>query len=315
MQPTSFINRQGGLHIGGREMKSSESIFSIIGILLLGMVVASATSSEMSGGMSVAADNGGYISGVSEPGSYSVMLGDSAFTRDINAGEEQEFDALFANDDNTFGAAKATWSLSSRITKKDPSKCYALLTFKAPDKLMDIELLQSTRPDSISHDEFIASVKTAGSTWNLAVKSRDFFGTVSDDTDGTPPQANDGHFVQSFGSYPGSSWLAGSWLTWNTKSKKLIDCDVIYNKAYELNNKAYEYSANQELTKDASLYLVDLQAVALHEMGHAVGLDDIYNKPDKSWDTSEVMNYYILGQPRYDLGAGDKAGLKAKYGK
>jgi hypothetical protein len=49
-------------------------------------------------------------------------------------------------------------------------------------------------------------------------------------------------------------------------------------------------------------------------MGHPIGLDDIYNKADKKWDTTEVMNSYIWGEPRYSLGLGDKAGLKAKYG-
>lgn len=288
-------------------MKLSTITISFLCIFLLSMLLASATTSEMGGGMGVLAENGGYISGVSGPGSNSIFLGDATFTRDIGAGEDQEFDALFANDDGTLGTVRAAWSWFSprKPTKKPAEECYALLGFKAPDDSINVLLLQGTRPTSISPGQFTGSVTTAGDTWNHnGVVSKTFFGTVTDAPAGTKAQANDGNFVQSFTRSSGS-WLAGSWLT--SSGGKLTDWDVMYNTRYS-------YSTDPGKTGNARLRYVDLQAVALHEMGHAVGLDDIYNKADKSWDTSEVMNSYIWGYPRYSFGVGDLAGLKAKYG-
>lgn len=292
-------------------MKLSAITISVISIFLFGMMLASATS-ELSGGMDVVVNNGGSISGVARPGSTSISLADNAFTRDFNVGEDQEFDALFANDDNTLGTASATrysWfgGFFGPTTKtKDPSKSYALLSFKAPDAPIDIQLLKSTIPAStITADQFTQSVTNAGGTWNNnGVVSKQFFGTVKDALSTTKAQANDKNFVQSFAK-SSQSWIACSWLT--SSSNKLTDWDVIYNTRYT-------FSTNPSLTQNANLRYVDLQAVALHEMGHAVGLDDIYNKPALSWDTDEVMNSYIWGKPRYTFGPGDLSGLKAKYG-
>lgn len=56
----------------------------------------------------------------------------------------------------------------------------------------------------------------------------------------------------------------------------------------------------------------DVQAAALHEMGHILGLDDIYNKPDLCEDTCQIMNYYTGA--RHDISNGDREGVWAIYG-
>jgi hypothetical protein len=96
-------------------MKSSTITMFSISLFLLGMSLASATSSDIRGGMEVVANNGGAIFGVSAPTSTSLCLGESTFTRDFIDGETQEFYALFANEDNTLGTAKA-----ARYSKPQP---------------------------------------------------------------------------------------------------------------------------------------------------------------------------------------------------
>jgi len=287
-------------------MKLSGSILSIIIILLLSTLVASATSSEMSGGMGVVANNGGALSGISTPTSTSLQLGDSIFTRDFNEGEIQGFAALFANDDNTLGTVSAV-----RYSTSSPgAPAYATLDFKAPSKTsMNILLKQSTRPSTITNTQFTDSIKAAGNTWNTngvvnRVPDVPFFGSVSDASTFQRAQANDGKFVHSF-SYSSGNWLAGNWFT--VINSELKDSDVIYNKRYK-------FSTNLGLVSDATKRYVDLQTVALHELGHNVGLDDIYNKQSLWWDESEVMNDYHWGVPKRILGAGDKNGLMAIYG-
>lgn len=295
-------------------MKTAKIVILIACISLMGMMSVSATT-KMVGGIDAVADNGGFISGTLKPGITSISLGDTDFIRGISADEVQGFSALFANDDNTLGTATARraswwpWGGSS-TTVKDPAKSYALLKFKAPVLPINWLLIQSSRPSSISSDQFTGALSTAETTWNSngVAKRNDFYGTVSDALPGQAAQANDGKFVQSF-KRSSDSWLAATYFSsadfYSTGPIK--DADTIYNSRWA-------YSTDPTVTKNANLRYVDLQAVALHEMGHPIGLDDIYNKADKKWDTSEVMNSYIWGQPRFVLGVGDKAGLVAKYG-
>jgi hypothetical protein len=290
-------------------LKLSAITISVISIVLLSMMLTSATT-EMSGGMSAVAENGGYISGTLKPGITCISLGDTDLVRAISEDEVQGFSALFANDDNTLGTVTA--ARFSRppggSTVKDPAKCYALLKFEAPVSPINTLLIQSSRPSSISPDQFKEAVLNAGATWNdNGVVARDFYGTVSDAPSGTQSLAHDHNFVQSF-QYSSNNWLAATYFDsrefYSTAS--ITDADTIYNSRYA-------YSTDTTKTQKANLRFVDLQAVALHEMGHPIGLDDIYNKPTMAWDTSEVMNSYIWGMPRYTLGVGDKSGLKAKY--
>jgi hypothetical protein len=56
----------------------------------------------------------------------------------------------------------------------------------------------------------------------------------------------------------------------------------------------------------------DVQSVALHELGHTIGLGDLYGKSQFSGDTRQAMHYYT-GVKR-TLGNGDKNGAWLLYG-
>jgi hypothetical protein len=72
------------------------------------------------------------------------------------------------------------------------------------------------------------------------------------------------------------------------------------------------YNTNYHWATNGNGQDIDVQSVALHELGHTIGLDDLYNKPQFSGDTDEIMNFYI--GPRHSLGPGDKAGIQVLYG-
>jgi hypothetical protein len=55
-----------------------------------------------------------------------------------------------------------------------------------------------------------------------------------------------------------------------------------------------------------------VQSVALHEMGHTIGLGDLYGKPAYSGDTDQVMHYYT--GVKHELGVGDRTGAQKLYG-
>ncbi len=243
---------------------------------------------------------------------------DSTFIRDFNEGMRDEFFALFASDDNTRGTVSAV-----RHTTYEPELepyAFTTLPFKAPSTPMTILLKQSTRPRTITSGEFTYSIKEAVKTWNengVVRESNPFFGSVKDASRTQRAQAYDGKFVHSF-QKSGGTWIAGNWMTYLNydddpltvlDTEVLVDSDVIYNTRYTFDTVDTVYNYNTNPKK-----IADLQSIALHELGHNVGLGDIYDDPSLNWDDAEIMNFYVWGDPQWNLGPGDLAGLKAIYG-
>ena len=78
-----------------------------------------------------------------------------------------------------------------------------------------------------------------------------------------------------------------------------IDSDLVFNMDYSWRT-------------DGSWNGVDVQTAALHEMGHTLGLGDIYGKPVFKYDTRQVMHYYT--DVKRTLGNGDMTGIWKLYG-
>ena len=72
------------------------------------------------------------------------------------------------------------------------------------------------------------------------------------------------------------------------------------------------FNSNYKWTTTGASGAYDFQSVALHEMGHTIGLGDLYNKAIFSKDTRQVMHYYT-GVKR-TLGNGDATGVWKLYG-
>jgi hypothetical protein len=77
------------------------------------------------------------------------------------------------------------------------------------------------------------------------------------------------------------------------------ESDICYNTLF-----------NWDTSGTGSKY--DMQSVALHELGHTLGLGDLYTDPAFSGDKKQVMGYYT-GVKR-TLGNGDKTGVWKLYG-
>ena len=86
---------------------------------------------------------------------------------------------------------------------------------------------------------------------------------------------------------------------------RAIESDVCYNTRYGWSTSGLDGTPYKSGDK------IDVQTVALHELGHTLGLGDIYGT-DLAWDTAQIMNSY--NDIQRTLGAGDIAGVQKLYG-
>jgi predicted SprT family Zn-dependent metalloprotease len=72
------------------------------------------------------------------------------------------------------------------------------------------------------------------------------------------------------------------------------------------------FNSNLKWTATGEAGKLDFQSVVLHELGHTIGLGDLYGRAEFSTDTCQVMHYYT-GVKR-TLGNGDATGVWKLYG-
>jgi hypothetical protein len=167
------------------------------------------------------------------------------------------------------------------------------------------------RDDSYLMDEGLTAesvanaITAASNTWD-ANSNQNLFADVDTVTVSTTVKADakDGKNTQSF--RPLSSGWTGALAysrIWYSYAKvdgrySATESDISYNTQYSWS------------TSGTSNY--DVQTVALHEMGHTLGLADLYGKAAYKGDTDQIMHRYT-GVKR-SLGNGDKNGLWTLYG-
>lgn len=147
------------------------------------------------------------------------------------------------------------------------------------------------------------SIATAAATWDDWTNANLFTGNVIVSSNAVADKG-DGYAVHAFKSISGNA-IAYNRIWTYSGTNIIADSDVCYN-------------TRNQWTLDwgkANWPTVDVQSIALHELGHSVGLSDLYLLPEndpRSQDWYQTMNSYD-GRQRY-LGSGDIAGLRQIYG-
>lgn len=148
------------------------------------------------------------------------------------------------------------------------------------------------------------SIATAAATWDSSTSSNLFTGKVIVSSNAAA-DTGDGYFVHAFKPISGNALAYAR--TWTFSGTNIIaDSDVCYNT---LNQWTLDWN-------EAKGAVIDVQSIALHEMGHGLGLGDLYwvdsGGAVHQTDKYQAMDAYD-GPQRY-LGAGDITGLHAIYG-
>ncbi|MEM3597875.1 MAG: hypothetical protein QXT02_02960 [Candidatus Hadarchaeum sp.] len=109
----------------------------------------------------------------------------------------------------------------------------------------------------------------------------------------------DGKNTIVWGNYPTSGVIAVTIVWYNTKTKTILEFDMVLDTDY----------AWGDSTTMASV--MDLQNIVTHELGHGAGLDDLYQDPAYQ---ETMYGYSDLGEiVKRNLYTGDKAGITKLY--
>jgi hypothetical protein len=169
-----------------------------------------------------------------------------------------------------------------------------------------------------------SAISAAANTWDNAVAGNIFADGTTVKIDSTKVVDNpftsapkrDGYNVNGWKKFGNSFIALNRWWTSGVKVGgyySLIESDTWYN---------LDYQWTTSLATAQSTSKIDLQSVALHELGHCIGMGDIYSTTyggslpptdPRTKDLEQAMNLY--NGPQRTLGNGDKAGAQILYGK
>ena len=123
--------------------------------------------------------------------------------------------------------------------------------------------------------------------------------TVSYDDLAWTNDKRDGKNTLLWGNYPTQGAIAVTILWYNVKTKEILEFDIVFDTDYTWGNA----------TENANV--MDLQNIATHELGHGVGLDDVYQSPAYQ---ETMYGYSSVGEIiKRDLYIGDKEGITKLY--
>lgn len=242
----------------------------------------------------------------SDLGSFDV----SVLNFNQNGEEEAKTSGIAASTIPSAGGSYSSFRLMGyRWNKLDPQ----IQLYLNPTN-MPADLTSTSSQDAISN---------AANTWDNAVGSNLFKDTntvivdenkVVDDPFSSSPK-KDGYNVHGWKSFGNSFVALNRWWTDGTRNNgyyNIIESDTWYN---------LDYGWTTDLSTAETTSKMDLQSVALHELGHCIGLGDLYSTTyggvlpptdARTRDFDQVMNLY--NGPQRLLGNGDITGAQTLYG-
>ncbi len=183
---------------------------------------------------------------------------------------------------------------------KAPKKatCYNLMRVKWAD--IDLPLnyvINPINPQSLDEGFITSAISTSVKTWDDATSKELFMGY---ETGNVEYGIYDGTNAIAFGNYPQSGVIAVTSVWYTRVQKKILEFDMLFDTDFSWGD------ASSDPTK------MDLQNIATHELGHAVGLNDVYSSSCSEVTMYGYSNYGEIN--KRDLELADITGLQAIYG-
>jgi len=174
-----------------------------------------------------------------------------------------------------------------------PPSCYKFLT---PTKVKWTVLpanyvINPTNPQYLGEDFIKSAVFNSAETWDAATSKE-----LMNDTYTIQDYEN----AITFGNYPTAGVIAVTTVWYNPATKAIVEFDVMFDTDWTWGDAT------------ASSTVMDLQNIATHELGHGVGLADVY---DTVCSTVTMYGHSDYGEiQKKTLETPDITGLQTLYG-
>ncbi|VVB54782.1 Matrixin [uncultured archaeon] len=176
--------------------------------------------------------------------------------------------------------------------------CYKLMGVKWTS-LPATYIINPTNPQGLM-PAFVTSAVSAGAeTWDAATSTELFNNAYSIDSS-VQYGVQDYKNAIAFGDYPDGNVIAITSVWFTRKGSKIVEFDMLFNTKYVWGDSAVNPS------------VMDLENIATHELGHSIGLSDIYST---SCSTVTMYGYSNYGETqKRSLEQADVTGLQKMYG-
>lgn len=183
-----------------------------------------------------------------------------------------------------------------------PSKtenCYKLMGVKWGTLPVNYIINPTITTQELNQDFITSAILTSAETWDGATSKELFNNSYTIDT-AVQYGVQDYKNAIDFGNYSRSDVIAVTSVWYTRMGKKIVEFDIRFNTDFVWGDAMINSS------------VMDLQNIATHELGHAVGLNDIY-----SGSCSYVTMYGYSGEgdiEKRSLEQPDITGLRTIYG-
>jgi hypothetical protein len=176
--------------------------------------------------------------------------------------------------------------------------CYKLMGVKWTTLPVSYAI-NPVNPNGLSEEFVTSAVLTAAETWD-AVTSSELFNNAY--TINYAAKYGVQNFVNeiAFGDYPQDGVIAVTSIWYTRVGKRIVEFDMLFNTDYTWGDATVNPS------------LMDLQNIATHELGHGVGLNDIYSTSCSAVTMYGYSNYGDIA--KRTLETPDITGLRSMYG-
>lgn len=188
---------------------------------------------------------------------------------------------------------------------EEESTCYAFLDKWAKWKELSVDyVIDPDNPDGLSENFVTNAIFLGTEEWDNHTGADLFGGYTVDYSSSWDSDAPDGRNELLFGDYPQDGVIAVAivwgYFTGPPGQRKIIEFDILFDTDFTWG----------DATTDPAV--MDLQNIAVHELGHGVGLGDLY---DTVCAEETMYGYSNYGDTeKRDLNVGDITGIQKLYG-
>jgi len=189
----------------------------------------------------------------------------------------------------------------------DTSSCYSFLSRGAKWKVVEPYIVDATNNGGLNEGYVSTNMASDIAKWEAAAEADILGDEVVDVVDGADTDSTDGKNEVMFGdiSEPGVIGVAIVWGIFGGPPpwRELVEWDMIFDDA--------DFDWSEDCLADNCSKQMDFENIATHELGHSVGMGDLY---DSVCSEETMYGYASYGETKKrDLNAGDINGVNKLY--